>query len=66
MTLYADDSVLYVAGKKCDVIAGRLNTDLEQISNWFQQNNLVINLIKTKTESFLYGTHHGTSKSKHQ
>ena len=64
MTLYADDSVLYVAGKTCDVIEEKLNNDLEQIANWFVQNNLVVNLKKTKTECVLYGTHQRTSRSK--
>ena len=64
MTLYADDSVFYVAGKTCDVIEEKLNNDLEQIANWFVQNNLVVNLKKTKTECVLYGTHQRTSRSK--
>ena len=42
MTLYTDDSVLYVAGKTCDVIEEKLNSDLEQIVNWFVQNNLIV------------------------
>ena len=33
MTLYADDSVLYVAGKTCDGIEEKLNSDLEKIAN---------------------------------
>ena len=64
MTLYADDSVLYVGGKTCDVIEEKLNSDLEQIANWFVQNNLVVNLKKTKAECVLYGTHQRTSGSK--
>ena len=64
MTLYADDSVLYVGGKTCDIIEEKLNSDLEQIANWFDQNNLVINLKKSKTECVLYGTHQRTSGSK--
>ena len=63
MTLYAA-SVLYVAGKNCDIIEEKLNSDLKQIAYWLQQNNLVINLKKTKTECVLYGTHQRTSKSK--
>ena len=61
MTLYADDSVLYVGGKTCDVIEEKLNSDLEQIANWFVQNNLVVNRKKIKTECVLYGTHQRTS-----
>ena len=54
-----DDSVLYVGGKTCDVIK-KFNSDLEQIANWFAQNNLVADLKKTKTECVLYGTHQRT------
>ena len=53
MTLYADDSVLYVGSKTCGVIEKKLNSDQEQIANWFAQNNLVVNLKKTKTECVL-------------
>ena len=56
MSLYADESFLYVAGKKCDVTERKLNSDLKQIANWFQQNNLIINLKKTKTELDWYMT----------
>ena len=44
MTLYADDSVLYVGGS--DVIGEKLNSNLERIANRFFQNNLVVNLKK--------------------
>ena len=40
MTLYTDDSVLYFPGKTSDVMEEKLNSDLEQIANWFVQNNL--------------------------
>ena len=64
MTLYADDSVLNVGGKSCDVIEEKLKSDLEKIANWFDQNNLVVNLKKTETECVLYGTHRKTSRCK--
>ena len=64
MTLSTDDSVLHVGGKTCDVIEEKLNSDLEQIANWVVQNNLVVNLKKTKTECVLYGTHQKTSGCK--
>ena len=49
MTLYTDDSILYFPGKTSDVMEEKLNSDLEQIANWFVQNILIINLKKTKT-----------------
>ena len=63
MTLYADDSVLYVTGKKCEEIEKKLNSDLEQIANWLVKNNLVVNPKNSKTECVLYGTHQKTSAS---
>ena len=40
MILYADDSVFYVANKKCEEIEKKQSSDLEQIANWFIENNL--------------------------
>ncbi len=62
--LYADDTVIYYADKTCEKIEEQLNHDMEQISNWFVQNNLVMNLKRSKMECVLYGTHHKTSKSR--
>ena len=64
MTLYADDSVLYVGRKTCDVIEEKLNSDLELIANWFVLKNLVVNIKNTETECVLYGTHQTTSGCK--
>ena len=41
--LYADDTVIYYADRTCERIEEHLNNDMEQISNWLVQNNLVIN-----------------------
>ena len=62
--LYADNSVIYHADKTCEKIEQQLNHDMEQISNWFVQNNLVINLKPSKTEWVLYSAHYKTSKSR--
>ncbi len=62
--LYADDTVIYYADKTCEKIEEKPNHDMAQISNWFVQNNLVMNLKRSKTECVLYGTHHKTSKSR--
>ena len=62
--LYADDTVIYYADKTCEKIEEQLNHEMELISNWFVQNNLVVNLKRSKTECVLYGTHHKTSKSR--
>ena len=52
--LYADDAVIYFADKDISIIQERLNTDLECISNWFSDNNLIVNLKKSKTECMLF------------
>jgi hypothetical protein len=62
--LYADDTVLYTSGKLCEQIERELNDDLASIANWLGENNLIVNLKKTKTECVLFGTHKKTSKAK--
>jgi hypothetical protein len=62
--LYADDTVLYTSGKLCEQIERKLNDDLASIANWLGENNLIVNLKKTKTECILFGTHQKTSKAK--
>ena len=58
--LYADDAVIYFADKNISIIQERLNADLECISNWFSDNNLIVNLKKSKTECVLFRTHKKT------
>jgi hypothetical protein len=63
--LYADDTVLYTSGKLCEWIERELNDDLASIANyWLGENNLIVNLKKTKTECVLFDTHQKTSKAK--
>ena len=61
--LYADDAVIYFADKDVGSIQERLNADLKCISNWFSDNNLIVNLKKSKTECVLFGTHKKTARS---
>ena len=61
--LYAADTVIFTADKNCKVIEERLNTDLNKITNWFSDNNLIMNLKKGKTEYVLYGTVQRLAKS---
>jgi len=57
--------MLKIAFKVIELIAGRTSTDienslsseLEQIANWFNDNNLVITLKKSEMKCVLYGTH---------
>ena len=54
--LYADDTVLYFSGKDPVIIESALNLNLEKMAIWFNENNLVLNLKKGKTEGMLFGT----------
>ena len=56
MVRYADDTVIYVADKDVAVINSKLTKDMDAIAKWLDENALIINLKKGKTESFLFGT----------
>ena len=60
---YADDTVLYFANSKVSLIEKALNDDLKRISTFCHDNELVLNLKKTKTEVMLCGTTTRISKS---
>ena len=53
---FADDTVIYYADHNFDVIENTLNNELESISNFLRENELIINLKVGKTESMLFGT----------
>ena len=53
---YADDTVIYVADKDMRVIKTKLSKYMDSIADWFDENGMVINLKKGKTESLLFGT----------
>ena len=61
--IYAHDAVIFYADKDIGIIQERLNVDLERIAIWFSENNLIVNLKKSKTECVLFGTHQKTSQS---
>lgn len=47
---FADDTVIYVSSNKISQIEEMLNNDLKNISSYFRENELVINLKPGKTE----------------
>ena len=53
---YADDVVLYTAGKNIESIKSRLSGDMLNISHWLEKNELILNLKQGKTGSLLFGT----------
>ena len=55
--MYADDTVLFTAGKNVVDIQKNLQTDFDSISAWLAKNQLIINTKKGKTEIMLFGTH---------
>ena len=44
--LYADDTVLYCAGKNSNEIEHLLNNELQKVADWLDENKLFINLKK--------------------
>ncbi len=61
--MYADDTVLYYAHKEVNVIEEKLTEDLLRLSEWFEQNELMVNLKKGKTECMLFGTGKNLAKN---
>jgi hypothetical protein len=53
---FADDTVLYYSSDDFHVIERVLNSELINVENYLNDNDLVINLKKGKTESMLFGT----------
>ena len=54
--MYADDTVIYNAHKDKKVIEDLLEEDLKHINYYFDENELIINFKKWKTECMLLGT----------
>ena len=53
---YADDTVIFVSGSSLHEVEGKLNNDLQHLKAWFDENELLVNLKKGKTESMIFGT----------
>ena len=54
--LYADDTVLYFAGKDVGTIEHTLTRELQEVARYLDEKELLINLKKGKTEVMLFGT----------
>ena len=61
--LYADDTVIFTSDKDSKKIEEMLNTEFNNVTRWFTNNNLVLNLKKAKTEFVLFGTHQKLANS---
>ncbi len=53
---YADDTVLLLAGRDTLEIGNQLSGEMQVVGKWLDENDLIINLSKGKTESMLLGT----------
>ena len=51
--------MIYAADKDLKVIKTKLSNDMESIADWFDENGLIINLKKGKTESLFLGLRKG-------
>ena len=54
--MYADDTVIYYTHKIMEQIEEKLQVDFTNITSWLEDNQIVINLKKGKTETMLFGT----------
>ena len=54
--MFADDTVVFYAGKSAEEIESVLNSELNNICRYFIKNDLIVNLRKGKTEALLFGT----------
>ena len=61
---YADDTVIFVSDPDYAVIQNKLNEDMNNISMWLRENDLITNLKKGKTESMLFGTNKRLNEKK--
>ena len=57
VNMYADDTVLYLAGPTVHNLIFSINQDLQCLSEWLENNNLVLNVSKTKCVLFTSQRH---------
>ena len=53
---YADDTVLFIACQNIKMVEKLLNEDFHNICRWLEENELIINSKKGKTEFMIFGT----------
>ena len=56
ISMYADDSTIYVAALSPLELSRTLNPELQSVVEWIQKNKLVLNV--SKTTSMVMGSHH--------
>ena len=53
--MYADDTVIFTSSSDFNIIENHLNDDVQSLATWFNENELIMNLKKGKTEAMLFG-----------
>ena len=54
--LYADDTAVYMSHKSLSEVEKAFTNDMANIAKWLENNRLMANLTKGKTEAMLFGT----------
>ena len=57
VNMYADDTAIYLGSQTVDTLNIYLNQDLERLAEWLVDNNLVLNVTKTKSLLFTSQRH---------
>ena len=57
VNMYADDTAIYLGSQTVDTLNIYLNQDLERLAEWLEDNNLVLNVAKTKSLLFTSQRH---------
>ena len=55
MSMYADDSTLYMSATTVTEMTATLNKELPLVSEWVARNKLVLNISKTKCHALTLG-----------
>ena len=60
---YADDTVIFCGNGRLPTIKHQLDEHLKNLSRWFEENELLINLKSGKTKLLLFGTSRRIAKT---
>ena len=65
--MYADDTVIYTSDKSFYTIKYNLIENFARVATWIEENQLIVNLKKGKTECMLQNEcmHRNAQKTKH-
>ena len=59
---YADDTVMFYSHKDIQEVEKVLNNDFALLTNWLEQNELIVNTKKGKTKVMMFGTNKRLNK----